>query len=1019
MAIELAQGYVSLTPSAKGIAAKIREEMGGPVEDEAKRSGDASGKGFASSFGGHLGGIKTQLAGVVGAGAIIGGLGSAVKAASDMGETVSKVGVVFGDQSAAVQDWAKTAATSFGMSKQEALEAAGTFGNLFSAMGIAKAPAADMSKSLVQLSGDLASFNNANPEEVLLALRSGIVGETEPLRRFGVNINEVRLKAEAFRLGLVKAEVDQVKLSAATETVDKATRKAADALKKYGADSTQYSDAVRDQEQATDKLADVTAGKIPAALDAATKASAAYSLMMHDTALAQGDFVRTGDGLANQGRTLSGMWKDLKAAIGAGFLPIAAAAAKILTGRLVPAFQSLATEVEPGVTRITGAFRAMFAAFKAGGDDVTSTGLAGVFERIGLVVRHVSDVVRGFFAAFRSGEADASGGGFVGKIAELGSTAGGIFRELVDGVRTLIGKIGEVDWGAAFGKVVEIVKPIAAGILDVATAVGKIIENGLPVVIDLWTRWFDVLQKVAPVVADVAGVLGTLISGVLKVLSPILSEIGDHMDLLIPLIGGAFLAFEAWKGLTAVTTAVKGIGDTISAVSSIADTFGVSFGKAAGEALKQTGPIESLTKKFDALKSGASSAFDALKTGASNIGSNVSSAFNAVKSAAISAATSLQAAAVAAYQWVAAQVVAAAQAVRTAAVWVAQKVAMIATTVATNAAAAAQWLLNAAMTANPIGLIIAGIVALAAAFVIAYQKSETFRAIIDAIGRAIMTVVRGAIDWLTNTALPAVASFVSGVADKIGAVITFFTELPGRILDAIGDAASWLLDKGRDAIGGLLDGIIEAHATMVDWVTGIASRVIEAIGNATLWLLDKGRDIMRGLVNGIVETFEGQVRGALNIGSKIIDAVGALGSLLYNAGRDVVSGLIDGIRSAFGNLWTAAGDLVSGFKDKVTGLFKIGSPSKVMQGIGLDVMAGLDVGIRDGSKGVASTLSGLDFTGPRVGAGIGYGVNAALPAVPMGASGATGSPITVNAQTNADPWNIAGEIAWTLRTAGR
>jgi len=99
---------------------------------------------------------------------------------------LNKVEVVFGENAAAIKQWSKDAAEAFGMSRQKALEAAGTFGNLFRALGLGTPQASDMSKKLVQLAADLASFNNANPEEVLLALRSGLVGEAEPLRKFGV-----------------------------------------------------------------------------------------------------------------------------------------------------------------------------------------------------------------------------------------------------------------------------------------------------------------------------------------------------------------------------------------------------------------------------------------------------------------------------------------------------------------------------------------------------------------------------------------------------------------------------------------------------------------------------------------------------------------------------------------------------------------------------------------------------------------------------------------------------------------
>jgi len=126
----------------------------------------------------------------------------AVQSASNLAESQSKVNVVFGDSAKSVQDFAATTATSFGITKQAALEASGTYGNLFQAFGVGQGEAATMSTTLVALAADLASFNNTTVDDAILALRSGLSGETEPLKKYGVAINDVRLKEEARNMGL-------------------------------------------------------------------------------------------------------------------------------------------------------------------------------------------------------------------------------------------------------------------------------------------------------------------------------------------------------------------------------------------------------------------------------------------------------------------------------------------------------------------------------------------------------------------------------------------------------------------------------------------------------------------------------------------------------------------------------------------------------------------------------------------------------------------------------------------------
>lgn len=233
--------------------------------------------------------LMGKVAAVVGTAVAVQFAKKIVNAASDLNETVSKSSVVFGKNAAAVQAWAKTSAKAFGMSENAALGAASTYGNLFVSLGLAEEQSAKMSTKLVELAGDLASFNNVSPEEALDALRSGLVGETEPLKRFGVNMNEATLKAQAMKMGLV--------------------------------DTTKT------------------------ALDPATKAQAAYALILEQTTTAQGDFARTSDGLANQQRILNAEWENAQASLGQTLLPAMTEAVSVLNNML-SAFNALPAPVK-------------------------------------------------------------------------------------------------------------------------------------------------------------------------------------------------------------------------------------------------------------------------------------------------------------------------------------------------------------------------------------------------------------------------------------------------------------------------------------------------------------------------------------------------------------------------------------------------------------------------------------------------------------------------------------------------
>ena len=206
-----------------------------------------------------------------------------VMAASNMAESVSKVAVVFGEGAAEVYKFGETAAEKMGISNQAALEAAGTYGNLFQAFGMGQGEAQKMSTSLVQLASDMASFNNTSVDDAILALRSGLSGETEPLKKFGVALNDVRLRAEAAALGL---------------------------------------------------------GEYKGVLPPLVKSQAAYSLIMKDTALAQGDYERTASGTANTMKTLQAKFEDAKVAVGDALMPAFRGLLKILE-LLIPVIKAI------------------------------------------------------------------------------------------------------------------------------------------------------------------------------------------------------------------------------------------------------------------------------------------------------------------------------------------------------------------------------------------------------------------------------------------------------------------------------------------------------------------------------------------------------------------------------------------------------------------------------------------------------------------------------------------------------
>jgi hypothetical protein len=305
------------------------------------------------------------------------GIKTLIDSASDLNEAQNKVNVVFGKSRGVINDWAATSATAFGMSKAAALEAVSTFGALFSSAGIASDRSSEMSKSLIQIAADLASFYNKRPEDAIRALTSGITGQNRPLKAYGVLIDQTSLKAEALSEGLIKATGSQAKITAAQIAAEKAQANIVIQTKKHGAASIEARDAVAKYGVANEKLGKELGGKLPQNLTAAQKEQAAYGLILKQTKVAQGDFARTSGDVANATRIARAQFTDLKTELGQGFLPVTKSALGVLRVGIFPALQ--------GGAKIISTFtRNLFSG--RGGWKVVRDGLTGVAVGLGAVL---------------------------------------------------------------------------------------------------------------------------------------------------------------------------------------------------------------------------------------------------------------------------------------------------------------------------------------------------------------------------------------------------------------------------------------------------------------------------------------------------------------------------------------------------------------------------------------------------------------------------------------------------------
>lgn len=222
--------------------------------------------------------------------------GFAVKAASDAAELQSAFNQTFGQMQGAMNAWAEATGNAMGRSTQEMQRGANAFGMFFNQAAPTKQAAAELSQTFAVLAQDLSSFFNVDPTTALEKLRSGLSGESEPLRDFGVFMTEAAVKAKAMEMGLASA----------------------------GGELT---------EQA--------------------KIMARAKLILEGTTQAQGDVARTSDSLANRTRATQAAFDELKVSVGDKLQPVMLALLGV-ADKVLGAFNNLSPGAQTAIVAIGG-----------------------------------------------------------------------------------------------------------------------------------------------------------------------------------------------------------------------------------------------------------------------------------------------------------------------------------------------------------------------------------------------------------------------------------------------------------------------------------------------------------------------------------------------------------------------------------------------------------------------------------------------------------------------------------------
>ena len=221
---------------------------------------------------------------------------SCIELGSDLAEVQNVVDVTFTSMSKQVDSFAKSAASSFGLSETMAKKYVGTFGAMAKAFGFSESQAYDMSTALTGLAGDVASFYNITQDEAYTKLKSVFTGETESLKDLGIVMTQSALDSYAMANGF---------------------------------------------------------GKTTSAMTEAEKVALRYQFVASQLSAAQGDFARTSGSWANQVRILQLQFESLKATIGQGLINVFTPVLKVIN-TLLGKLSVLASAFKSFTELITG-----------------------------------------------------------------------------------------------------------------------------------------------------------------------------------------------------------------------------------------------------------------------------------------------------------------------------------------------------------------------------------------------------------------------------------------------------------------------------------------------------------------------------------------------------------------------------------------------------------------------------------------------------------------------------------------
>ena len=351
----IASAFVTIVPSLQGFSKDLNQQLSSTMSTTGKNAGgdlaNNTAKGFKSKMGGAFRPVLGALAASFSAVAVGGFLKDSVRAASDLNESLNAVNVTFGASADEIMKLGKRSAGTIGLSESAFNGLAVQFSAFAKTVAGKGGNVAGVIDELSRRGADFASVMNLDVNEAMRLFQSGLAGETEPLRKFGIDLSAAAVEAYALEQGIWDGK---------------------------------------------------------GTMSESQKVMARYQALMEQTEKTAGDFANTSDDLANKNRINAARFEDAKASLGTSLVPAMEMAADIINKKLIPAFESVGDWMKNNpedLKIITGVMAGL----------ATAIGLAAIAQwnlnaalwsnPIGIAIGVIAALAAGMYLAYQNSEA--------------------------------------------------------------------------------------------------------------------------------------------------------------------------------------------------------------------------------------------------------------------------------------------------------------------------------------------------------------------------------------------------------------------------------------------------------------------------------------------------------------------------------------------------------------------------------------------------------------------------------------